>query len=246
MLTPDEQSRYRRQLTIADWGEEAQLRLKKASVFVAGAGGLGSPVLMYLAAAGVGTISVCDYDSVELSNLNRQILHCDARIGSPKADSARDTLHTTNPNVTVLPVKTQITRKNAASLIGSSDLIIDCLDNFEARHILNTVSVSRSIPMIHAGISGFQGQITFLKPPETPCLACFYQKPKKTTPPVLGATAGAIGSLQAMEALKYLTGIGGNLMGKLLFFDGKEMRMETVKIVRNPRCRVCGKIRQNV
>ncbi len=242
MIAEHELKRYQRQLQINGWGAASQERLKQARVFVAGAGGLGSPLLMYLAVAGVGTIHVCDFDRIEISNLNRQILHNDRKIGMPKADSAKAMLNELNPFTEIIPVKNTLTAKNAGSLVGNSDLIVDCLDNFKTRHILNRISVGRGIPMLHAGVSGLQGQITFLHPPETPCLSCFYPaSPKKQVFPILGATAGVLGTLQAMEALKYLSGIGENLKNRLLFFDGQDMKFETIKISRNPRCAVCGK-----
>jgi molybdopterin-synthase adenylyltransferase len=240
MLSKHELQFYSRQLGIASWGVTAQEKLKNSKVFVAGTGGLGSPVLYYLAAAGVGTLQLCDYDTIEITNLNRQILHQYERIGELKVESARKTLSGLNPFITVIPISTKLTPKNAVRLIGDSQLIIDCLDNFETRHQLNRVSVQRRIPMIHAGVAEFRGQITFLHPPETPCLACFMdlKSPRKKVQ-VPGATPGVLGSLQAIEAIKYLAGFNPSLKNKLMFWDGLSMKFETITIRRNPNCKVC-------
>jgi len=241
MLNEQELTRYGRQLSIQGWGIDAQEKLKKATVFIAGAGGLGSPLLYYLAVAGVGRLRVCDFDSIELSNLNRQILHPTARIGRAKAESAAETLAAANGDVAIEVIKEKITPKNAAALAGGADLIVDCLDNFDARHMLNRVSVEKRIPMVHAGVAGFQGQLTFLDPPATPCLACFIPaKVKKEPVPIFGATAGVIGSMQAVEVIKYLTGTGDNLRNRLLLYDGAAMTFSFIKLSRNPKCGVCG------
>ncbi|TAL37142.1 MAG: HesA/MoeB/ThiF family protein [Spirochaetes bacterium] len=243
MVTAQDRARYARQMIIPGWGEAAQEKLARATVFIAGCGGLGSPVSLYLAAAGVGTIIVCDSDSVEITNLNRQLLHDFSRIGTPKSDSAFKTLSALNAEISIVPVREKITKKNAASLIRGAGLIMDCLDNFETRHILNLVSVREGIPLVHAGIEGMQGQVTFLQPPLTPCLACFQpESPGKKAVPVLGATAGILGSLQALEAIKYITGLGTTLANRLLFWDGAEIRWASISISRNPKCKVCRSI----
>jgi molybdopterin/thiamine biosynthesis adenylyltransferase len=240
MLSPEEIQLYARHLGIPAWGPRVQERLRRSKAFVAGAGGLGSPVLYYLAAAGVGNLVVCDYDRVEVSNLNRQILHAGDRIGVHKADSAAKTIAGINPFVNVAPMCEKITGRNAARLIGDADLIIDCLDNFQTRHTLNAVSVKNRIPMIHAGVSGFSGQVTLLSPPETACLACFIEEKKtRGTNYVAGAAAGVIGSIEAVEAIKYLAGFGSTLKNRLLFWDGLTMAFESVTLKKNPRCRVC-------
>ena len=240
MLTEDEITRYKRQMSIKGWGIETQVKLKQARVFIAGTGGLGSPLLFYLTVAGVGNLTICDFDTIELSNLNRQILHSDTNISMQKVDSAFSTLMDRNRNASITRIYEKLTRKNAERLIGSVSLIIDCLDNFQTRHVLNEYSVKKGIPMIHAGVSEFQGQITFLHPPKTVCLACFYpHTPKKEPVPIIGATAGVLGSLQAIEAIKYLTGIGENLRNRLLFWDGLEMRFESVVLAKNKTCKVC-------
>ena len=242
MLSKDELQFYSRQLGIPSWGAPAQEKLKNSKAFVAGTGGLGSPVLYYLAAAGIGTLLLCDYDKVEITNLNRQILHRYDRIGDLKVDSACQTLTDLNPFITVTPVHVKLTDKNAEAIIGDSDIIIDCLDNFETRHIINRVSVKKKIPMVHAGVAEFRGQLTFMHPPETPCLACFLdQKTRKNKIQVAGATPGVIGSLQAVEAIKFLAGFTPSLKNRLLFWDGLSMKFESITINRNPHCRVCKK-----
>ncbi len=240
MNAGDEHLIYARQVGLPGWGIKAQKRLKEATVFVAGSGGLGSPVLLYLAAAGVGTLLACDFDKVDPSNLNRQILHSFETLGSDKVESARKTLNHLNPFVNIIPIKTKITSLNAERLIGNADIIVDCLDNFKARHILNTVSVKKQIPMVHAGVSEMRGQITFLHPPETPCLACFLPiKDNKKKNNIVGATAGVIGSMQALEVIKHITGIGQTLNNRLLFWDGLSTNFEIINIKKNPRCTVC-------
>ncbi len=238
----NEKIRYERQMMIPHWGEEGQKKLKSATAFVAGAGGLGSPLLYYLAVAGIGHLRVCDFDAVELSNLNRQILHTSERIGMNKAESAQTTLKKVNENIEIEIITEKIKKHNVNNLIDGADIIIDCLDNFDTRHLLNRASVELKIPFIHAGVEGLRGQITFLQPPETPCLACFIPlKIKKEKFPIVGATPGVLGSLQAMEAIKHLTGIGETLKNRLLLFDGMTMEFSTIKLTKNPKCSVCGK-----
>ena len=242
-LTPEERQRYHRQMILPSWGEEAQAALKESCLFIAGAGGLGSPVALYLAAAGVGTLRICDSGEVELSNLNRQILHAADRIGKNKALSAVETLQAVNPAVQVIPLCDTITSDNVASLIGGAQLMVDCLDNFQTRYILNDHAVKTGLPLVHAGVNGFCGQIAFIHPPQTACLACLLaEAPPPETFPILGATAGAVGCLEALEALKYLTGTGELLEGRLLFFDGETMQVQEVHFDKDPECRVCGSI----
>lgn len=240
MLTAYDLTRYSRQMLLDNWGPEGQQRLKSSNVFIAGAGGLGSPVSMYLVAAGVGKVSICDNDRVELSNLNRQILHKDACIGMLKTESAKATLQSLNPTIEINAINQSITEEDVESIVGLPDLIIDCLDNFEARYILNAYSCKHGIPLIHGALWGMSGQVTFLHPPETPCLECIFPK---STPggkfPVVGVTAGMIGSIQVFESLKYLTGMGQASLGKLLVFEGSEMSISQFKVERRPDCPVC-------
>jgi molybdopterin/thiamine biosynthesis adenylyltransferase len=240
-LTLEDKQRYNRQIILPSWGEQAQAVLKDSCVFIAGAGGLGSPVAFYLAAAGVGTLRICDSGEVEMSNLNRQILHGDGRIGKNKSLSAVETLRSVNPAVRVIPLTETIAPDNIRTLVGKSRLVIDCLDNFQTRYILNEHAVATGLPLVHAGVNGFCGQITFIHPPRTACLACLVaEAPPPETFPILGATAGTVGSLEALEALKYLTGYGELLRGRLLFFDGETMQIQEVSFDKDPDCRVCG------
>ena len=236
-----EKVRYGRQMLIDGWGEEGQLRVKSATVFIAGAGGLGSPLSMYLAVAGVGKIVLCDADEVELSNLNRQILHPEERLGWPKAESAQKTLYDLNPTVNVLSHTEHLDKDNIDRLVVTPDLIVDCLDNFETRYLLNEYCFEHKIPLVHGAVWGMMGQLTFLQPPETPCLKCIFPKaPPKEVFPVLGAAPGVNGCLQAMETLKFLTGIGANLKGKLLIFEGEDMSFTSMDVRRVATCPVCG------
>ena len=240
-LTDAERTRYDRQMLIEGWGEGAQTKLKGARVFVAGAGGLGGPVSIYLAVAGVGQITICDADRVELSNLNRQILHPEARIGGLKAVSAGQTLRALNPAIEVLICTDYIDADNVAAIVGQPDVVVDCLDNFETRYLLNTYCLQHRIPFVHGAVRGLLGQVTFLSPPETPCLRCIFpEAPPKEVFPVLGATPGVIGCIQAMEVVKHLVGAGRTLKGRLLIFEGEEMAFTEIEAGRLPSCPDCG------
>ena len=234
--------KYNRQMMIEGWGEEGQKKLKSSTVFIAGAGGLGSPVSIYLAAAGVGKILICDFDSVEITNLNRQILHSPSRLGINKALSAKITLSALNPDVEIIPITDKITEDNAYELIGDSQIILDCMDNLETRYILNEVAIKKEIPLVFGAIYGIQGMLSFISPPKTPCLKCMFpEAPPKETFPVVGATPGVIGTLQALEAIKYLVGIGNLLENKLLIWNGLTQEFKTFKARKDPACKVCGK-----
>jgi molybdopterin/thiamine biosynthesis adenylyltransferase len=230
-------------MLISGWGREGQAKLKAASVFIAGAGGLGGPVSIYLAVAGVGEIRICDADVVELSNLNRQILHRDERVGQPKADSADLTLRELNPSIKIVPHRACIDAGSIESLVGMPDLVLDCLDNYPTRYLLNTYCIKRNIPLVHGAIWGMSGQVTFIHPPETPCLRCLVpEAPPKEVFPVVGVTPGLIGCIQVMEALKFLTGVGTTLKGKLLLIDGEFMRFSTMSLKRVKSCPDCGAV----
>lgn len=240
-LTDYEKTRYDRQMLIDGWGEEGQARLKASSVFIAGAGGLGSPVSIYLAVAGIGEIRICDADRIELSNLNRQILHPDARIGELKSASAAQTLKELNPTLKIVTYPNYLDEHNAGDLIGTPDIVVDCLDNFETRYVLNAYCIKENIPLVHGAIWGMMGQVTFVHPPETPCLKCIFpEPPPKEIFPVVGVTPGIVGSLQVAEVLKHLTGVGTTLKGKLLIIDAEEMFFNPVKMERQPSCPDCG------
>lgn len=241
-LSEDELQRYKRQMMMAGWGEEGQKRLKGSTVFMVGAGGLGCPVSIYLAVAGVGRIKICDFDKPDLTNLNRQILHSHLDLEKNKALSAKESLNIINPDVVIEPISEKITKENIDSFASDADIILDCLDNFDTRHILNEYSVQKKKPFIHAGIYGMSGQITFFHPPETACLSCvFPSSPAKEVFPVLGATPAVIGTLEAMEAIKFLVGKGKNLKNRLLTWDGEKMEFRTLNIKKSPNCPVCGK-----
>ncbi len=239
MFTEDEIKRYQRHFDINGWDEETQYRLKNAKVFVAGSGGLGSPVLYYLAAAGIGKIIFCDRDTVDISNLNRQILYSVDDIGREKVSAAYDRLFKLNNNIELVPLKDKI-GEDIIPDIELCDLIIDCVDNFEARHFLNRISLKRNIPMLHAGVTEFYCQLTLLKPGVTPCLACFL--PEGTVESgrgIIGAMAGIAGSIQALEAIKFISGNGELLLNRLLFVDMKNISFNTINIKKNPDCPVC-------
>lgn len=226
---------------LSGWGDAAQERLRAATVFIAGAGGLGSPVAVALAQAGVGTLRICDCDTPELSNLNRQFLHDESRIGMNKAESARRTLARINPHVRVEAVPERLDDANVDRLLGEAQLILDCLDNYPARFVLNRAACRKGIPLVHGSIWGFEGRVTFIHPPKTPCLACIFPAaPPAQTFPVVGTTPGATGMLQATEALKYLAGVGDLLTGRLLCCDFQDMRFLEVRVRKDPACPACG------
>ena len=240
-LSAGELERYHRQMMMDGWGEATQEKLKGSSVFVAGAGGLGSPLTIYLAVAGVGHIRVCDFDTPELSNLNRQILHHDDRIGTNKAVSAKQTLETLNPDITVTALTDKVEADNVDEFVADADVIVDCMDNFPTRYLLNECAISKHIPLVHGSVWGLEGRLSFVRSPETPCLRCIFpEAPPAEVFPVLGATPGVIGTLQAVETIKYLTGMGTNLGGKLLVWDGREMEFSTFTVPRDPACATCG------
>jgi len=241
-LTDEERERYHRQIIFSGWGEEGQKKIKQATVFIAGAGGLGSPVAIYLAAAGVGRLRICDFGEPELSNLNRQVLHTDKDIGKNKALSAKEILAEINPHVKVENLSDKIEKENIAQLVGNSQIIVDCMDNFPTRHILNEHAVKMGLPFVHAGVSGMSGQLTFIHTPETPCLYCtFPGSPPSELFPIIGATAGVIGTLEALEVLKYLTGKGNLLKNRMLFWDGELMNFHEIALQKDTGCPVCGK-----
>lgn len=233
--------KYARHLAIKGWTAETQQKLISAHVFVAGAGGLGSPLLLNLVGAGIGNLTICDFDVVSISNLNRQILYSENDIGKSKVFTAAKRLKELNSSINITCIDTPLS-EDILDNLKPVDLIIDCLDNFEGRFILNRMSLEKKIPLVHAGISEFFGQITFLEPGETPCLACFVQSDSENSSPgIIGATAGILGSMQAMEAIKYLTDTGENLKNKILFVDCKTMEFTLININKNPACPCCGK-----
>jgi len=240
-LTQDELKRYNRQIILQGWGDDAQLRINESTVFIAGAGGLGSAASLYLAAAGIARLRICDDGEVELSNLNRQIIHTNESQGTEKVLSAAKRIAALNPHVQTVPLNSRIDDRSISDLAADSDIIVDCMDNFETRYVLNRYAVQRGIPMVHAGVYGMAGQITFIESPVTPCLQCIFpEAPPPEVFPVVGATVGVIGSLEALEVLKYLTGTGEVLKGRLLLFEGDIMKFEELPLEKNPSCSVCG------
>jgi adenylyltransferase/sulfurtransferase len=239
MLSKRERERYKRQMML--FGDEGQERLKKANIFIAGAGGLGSPVSIYLAVAGVGTLTVVDKDVVEQTNLNRQILHIDRDIGRKKTASAEEKLHAINPDITVKVIDTTIDESNCAQLVGRADGIVDAMDNYPTRYLLNDIALQKNIPLFHGAIRGFYGQATTIIPGKTACLRCIFPSaPPKEVFPVVGVTPGFIGMIQVNEVLKYLLGTGELLANRLLIWDGLTARAEEIAVVRNPACISCG------
>jgi molybdopterin-synthase adenylyltransferase len=237
-LDPSERERYGRQLLC--FGEAGQARLKNAHIVIAGAGGLGSPVAIYLSVAGVGQLTLIDCDTVERTNLNRQILHGEADIGRPKVESAAETLRALNPSIRIVDVHATIADENIAALVGDADGIVDAMDNYPTRFTLNRFAHERGIPLFHGAIRGFHGQATTCIPGRGPCLACLFPNvPPKEVSPVVGVTPGVIGCIQATEVIKYLTGVGDLLTGRLLLWDGLAGHAEEIAIEARAGCSIC-------
>jgi len=245
--------RYTRQLNMRDWDSRAQKKLECSHVTVAGAGGLGSPVLLYLAAAGIGEIRIIDNDTVQLSNLNRQILYKEGDIGSYKTRSASGSLSELNSDIHIESSTGTITEETIEEIISPTHVIVDCLDNYRTRFLLNRYCVAHGIPLVHGGIEGFYGQISTVLPGITPCLECMYaglEDPKDENghlrpKPVIGAAVGVIGSLQALEVIKLITGLGELITNRLLIFDGMEGRFDEIAIERDKTCSICGTYEEN-
>jgi sulfur-carrier protein adenylyltransferase/sulfurtransferase len=247
-LDPEQRERYSRHVLIPEVGERGQLQLLDTSMLLIGAGGLGSPSALYLAAAGVGRLGIVDDDVVDESNLQRQVLHSTARLGEPKAQSAKRTLEELNPDVEVVTIQERLTSENVDAILEQGwDVIVDGADNFPTRYLLNDASVWHDVPVVHGSIFRFEGQTTVFKPHEGPCYRCLFpQPPPAELAPscaeggVLGVLPGVIGSLQANEALKLALGIGDPLIGRLLLFDALSTSFTEVAIRRDPSCPVCG------
>ena len=240
MLTREEIERYDRQLIMEDIGEAGQERLKQARAFLAGAGGLGSPIAFFLAAAGIGKIKIVDDGLVELSNLNRQILYGEGDLGKTKAACAKRRLVDLNPLIDVESVPERIHGSNAEELIGPCDIIIDAMDNLETRYLLNQVAFKKGIPLVHGAVEEFYGQVTTIIPGKTNCLKCLVPKaPAQQTWPIIGMTCGMVASIQAAEVIKVILGIGALLENRLLILDGLHARMEEIVLEKNPDCEIC-------
>jgi molybdopterin/thiamine biosynthesis adenylyltransferase/rhodanese-related sulfurtransferase len=247
-LSPERRARYSRHLLIPEIGEAGQLKLLDSRVLLIGAGGLGSPASLYLAAAGVGTVGLVDADIVDETNLQRQIVHSLDTLGAPKVDSAKRTIAALNPDVNVLTYRERLTSENIDRILDEGwDLIVDGADNFPTRYLVNDASIWHNIPVVHGSIYRFEGQVTVFKPHEGPCYRCLFPQPP---PPelapscaeggVLGVLPGIIGSLQTNEAIKLAAGIGEPLVGRLLLFDALSTEFSDVKIERRTDCPVCG------
>ena len=246
-LTADQRNRYQRHLLLPEVGETGQQKLLASKVLLLGAGGLGSPAALYLAAAGVGTLGIIDMDVVDESNLQRQILHNMERIGERKVDSAKKTLTAMNPDVDVATYDVRLGADNVLDIIDGYDLIVDGTDNFPTRYLVNDASLLKRIPVVHGSIFRFEGQVTVFDPYNGPCYRCMIPEP----PPaelapscaeagVLGVLPGIVGSIQALEAIKMLLGLGDTLVGRLLAFDALEESFRTFKVRRDPACPACG------
>lgn len=246
-LSPEQVERYSRQIMIPDVGGGGQIRLRQAGVLVVGAGGLGSPAAFYLAAAGLGRLGIVDGDTVDLSNLQRQILHTTADQGRRKVASARSRLRELNAEVEVEIHDVRLTGENAAELMAPYDFIIDGSDNFDTKFLVNDVAVSLGKPFSHAGIVRLQGQTMTVVPPDSACYRCLFEEPPAPgevlgcqQAGILGAVAGTIGSIQATEAIKYIVGLEEDLLvNRLLTYDAKTMEMRNVPVPPNPRCKAC-------
>jgi molybdopterin/thiamine biosynthesis adenylyltransferase len=247
ILTDPQIERYSRNILLKEIGVKGQEKLLSGKALIVGAGGLGAPAAWYLAAAGVGTIGIADPDVVDLSNLQRQIIHSTKDVGLAKIESAKRAIEALNPDVRVMAVKEAVTSENALNLISGYDLVLDGTDNFPAKFLINDACVIANKPFVHAGIIRFTGQLITYAPGQGPCYRCLFPAP----PPegavptcrqagVVGAMAGVIGSLQAMEAVKMLTGAGELLVGSLLTYDALKMEFRKIKVGRRPSCPVCG------
>ena len=247
-LTREQRERYSRHLLIPEVGVEGQQKLLEAKVLLLGAGGLGSPAALYLAAAGVGTLGIVDDDAVDLSNLQRQVVHTTDRIGVPKVDSAEETIQAINPDVEVVKYPVRLDASNIMEIIDGYDVIVDGLDNFPTRYLLNDASVRLRIPVVSAAILGFDGQLSVFAPYQGPCYRCLFREP----PPaelapscgangVLGVLPGVMGLLQATEAIKLVIGQGDPLIGRLLLYDALGATFTTVKVQRDPECPICSR-----
>jgi len=246
-FTTDQLHRYSRHILLREVGVEGQLKLNRARVLVVGAGGLGSPVAMYLAAAGVGTIGIVDNDTVDLSNLQRQIVHATPDVGRHKVDSAVDTLQALNPEIRVEPYKVRLCADNVMPIIREYDFVVDGTDNFPAKFLVNDACVLAGIPFSHGGVLRFEGQAMTVLPGQSACYRCIFRRPP---PPdavsscaeagILGAIAGILGTIQAAEALKFITGTGRLLTDTLLCFNALTMDFRKVSLQRKQDCPVCG------
>jgi sulfur-carrier protein adenylyltransferase/sulfurtransferase len=246
VLDPEQRNRYHRHILLPEIGEAGQQKLLESKVLLLGAGGLGSPAALYLAAAGVGTLGIVDMDVVDQSNLQRQILHNVDRIGERKVDSAKKTLTAINPDVNVVTHDVRLGADNVVDILSGYDMVVDGADNFPVRYLLNDAALKVGIPVVHGSIFRFEGQATVFKPHDGPCYRCFLPEPP---PPelapscaeagVLGVLPGIVGSIQAVEVIKLILGIGDSLSGRLLAYDSLEQSFRTYRMLRDPQCPAC-------
>jgi molybdopterin/thiamine biosynthesis adenylyltransferase/rhodanese-related sulfurtransferase len=247
-FTPEQRQRYSRHFLLPEVGVEGQQKLLDAKVLLLGAGGLGSPTALYLAAAGVGTLGIVDDDTVDVSNLQRQIIHTTDRVGTPKVDSAEKAIHDLNPDVTVRKYETRLDASNIVDIIKDYDIVVDGVDNFPTRYLLNDASVRLKIPVVSAAILGFEGQLSVFAPYEGPCYRCLFRQP----PPaelapscgangVLGVLPGTMGLLQSTEVVKLIIGEGDPLIGRLLIYDALGATTTELKVRRDPECPICSR-----
>ncbi len=248
MLNDLQKQRYARQLILAEVGCGGQEKLLKSSVLVVGAGGLGSPVLYYLAAAGVGRLGIADPDTVAIPNLHRQILYATPDVGRAKVDVAAEKLRALNPDVTVVTHPFRVADGNIEALVAGYDVVVDAPDNIATRYLVNDACWRLSKPLVEGAVLGFSGMLMTIVPPKTPCYRCLYPNPPRegTVPSsaevgIMGMVPGVIGSLQALEAVKVLLGVSSTLSGRVLFFDGLEPGFEEMRLERNSECPLCGK-----
>jgi sulfur-carrier protein adenylyltransferase/sulfurtransferase len=247
-LNKEQRERYSRHLLVPEIGLDGQLKLLRSKVLLLGAGGLGSPTALYLAAAGVGTLGIVDDDDVDLSNLQRQVIHTTDRIGVPKVDSAEEAVKAINPDVNVVKYKTRLSADNIMEIIDGYDVVVDGADNFPTRYLLNDASVRLDIPVVSASILGFDGQLSVFKPHDGPCYRCLYPvpPPAELAPScgangVLGVLPGTMGLLQATEVIKLVTGSGEPLVGRLLLYEALGATFTELKVRRDPECPVCSR-----
>ena len=247
-LSPEQRERYSRHLLVPEVGPEGQQKLLDAKVLLLGAGGLGSPAALYLAAAGVGTLGIVDDDVVDLSNLQRQVIHSTEKIGVPKVDSAEEAMKALNPDVDVVKYRTRLDASNIMEIVAGYDIVVDGVDNFPTRYLLNDATVRLGIPVVSASILGFDGQLSVFKPYDGPCYRCLYPvpPPAELAPScgangVLGVLPGTMGLLQATEVVKLIVGAGDPLVGRLLLYDALEATFTELKVRRDPECPICSR-----
>ena len=244
-LSIEQKQRYNRNILLSGFGEEGQAKLLNSSVLIVGAGGLGSPIAYYLAAAGIGHIGVVDDDLVDVSNLQRQILHTVADLGRPKAVSAREKLEKLNPGLKITSYCCRLNSENIKEIFSHYDVVVDAVDSFATRYLINKACLALSLPFVHGAVLGMVGQVTTLVAGEGPCYTCLFPKPPVKAVStaaevgILGAVAGIIGSIQAAEVVKYITGVGSLLSGRILMLDASGMVFHSVAVAKNPECMEC-------